>query len=86
MNSRQLKKLGVPEHCIEQALGVIHKATKSGTLRGMDIKQEFKNVLAAPDDFTEDAIFGDFAKALVGDGSTKSPLWTKSSTPDSCVS
>jgi tRNA-splicing ligase RtcB len=60
-------KLGVPEHCIEQAMGVIHKATKAGTLRGMDINQEFKDVLAAPDDFTEDAIFGDFAKALVGE-------------------
>ncbi len=67
MNSRQLKKLGVPEHCIEQALGVIQKATKAGTLRGMDIKQRFKDVLAAPDDFTEDPVFGEFAKGLVTD-------------------
>lgn len=65
MNSRQLKNLGVPEHCIEEALGAILKATKAGTLRGGNIKQQFKEVLAAPDDFTEDAVFGDFAKELV---------------------
>src|SRR5690606_3574718 len=31
------------------------------------IKQQFKNVLAAPEDFTEDEIFGEFAQSLVID-------------------
>ena len=67
MNSRQLKKLGVPEHCIEQALAAIQNATKSGALRGRNIKQQFKDVLAAPESFTEDEVFGDFAKNVIAD-------------------
>jgi len=67
MNSRQLKKIGVPEHCIPQALAVIQKATQAGTLRGGKIKQQFKEVLAAPDDFTDDEIFGDFAREVILD-------------------
>lgn len=67
MNSRQLRKLGVPEHCIEQALAVIQKASQAGKLRELNMKQQFKEVLASPDDFTDDAIFGDFAKDVIYD-------------------
>lgn len=67
MNSRQLRKLGVPEHCIETAMATIQKASQAGKLRDLNMKQQFKDVLAAPDDFADDPLFGDFAKDVVYD-------------------
>ncbi|MCA9071429.1 MAG: RtcB family protein, partial [Planctomycetaceae bacterium] len=67
MNSRQLRKIGVPEHCIETAMAVIQKASQAGKLRELNMKQQFKEVLAGPDNFTEDDIFGDFAKDVIYD-------------------
>lgn len=67
MNSRQLRKLGVPEHCIEMAMAVIQRASQAGKLRELNMKQTFKDVLSSPDKYTEDALFGDFAKDVIYD-------------------
>ncbi len=67
MNARQLKRLGVPEYCIPDALAVIQQAAKAGTLRGSKLKRELKTVLEDPKDFTEDELFGPFAQAILAD-------------------
>ena len=62
MNSRQLKKLGVPDGCVGSAILAIQAATKAGGLKGKQIKQAIKEVLERPEDFTGDECFGQFAK------------------------
>jgi tRNA-splicing ligase RtcB len=67
MNSRQLKKLGVPDDCVGSAIVAIQNATKGGGLRGKQVKQAIQDVLARPDQFIDDALFGQFAKEVVAD-------------------
>lgn len=66
MNSRQLEKLGVPEHCIKSAIAAIQAAAKGG-LRGTGVKQAITKVLENPDGFTADPIFGVFAQDILAD-------------------
>jgi tRNA-splicing ligase RtcB (3'-phosphate/5'-hydroxy nucleic acid ligase) len=67
MNSRQLQKLGVPDDCVKSAIAAIQNATKVGGLKGKQIKQAIQNVVARPEDFTDDDNFGQFAKDVISD-------------------
>lgn len=65
MNTSQLRKLGVPEDCLNVAIAAIQKAAASGE-RTKDLKETIRQVVASPAGFTDDAIFGEFALALAG--------------------
>jgi len=67
MNSRQLKKLGVPDDCVKSAIVAIQTAMKSGGLKGKQIKQAIKDVVAQPDAFIEDEHFGQLAQDVIAD-------------------
>jgi tRNA-splicing ligase RtcB (3'-phosphate/5'-hydroxy nucleic acid ligase) len=67
MNSRQLKKLGVPDDCVKSAIMAIQNAMKIGGLKGKQIKQAIKDVVDRPEDFTEDKHFGQFAQDVIDD-------------------
>lgn len=67
MNSRQLKKLGVPDACVKSAIVAIQQATQVGGLKGKQIKRAILNVVDRPKDFTNDAHFGQFAKDVIAD-------------------
>ncbi len=67
MNSRQLKKLGVPDDCIGSAVSGIHSAVQSGAYRGKLLKQRLQEVLENPENFTTDEHFGAFAQDVIED-------------------
>ena len=67
MNSRQLRKLGVPEFCVKQAIHAASSFAQSGTARARNVKQAIRFVLAAPDEFVNDKYFAPLAKALIED-------------------
>ena len=67
MNSRQLQKLGVPQDCVKSAIVAIQNATKSGGLKGKQIKQAIKDVVERPEDFIEEEHFGQFAQDVIAD-------------------
>ena len=63
MNTRQLRDLGVPDDCLSAAIQGIQVASKN--LRGREIKDTIRAVLAAPDAHLQDECFGQLAQALV---------------------
>jgi len=65
MNTRQLKKLGVPDDCVKDALKAIQTASADRAFRGAKVKQRIKNVLNRPEDHTDDEVFGPFAEAVI---------------------
>ncbi len=64
MNPRQLEKLGVPAHCRGTAVRAIQSLAQSGQLRGKEIRDEVKAVLASPDNYVDDPHWGTFAREL----------------------
>jgi len=66
MNSKQLSKIGVPEHCHHEAIVGIQNAVEDG-LRGKAARQLLVEVLSEPNDHQEHLYFREFAKALVED-------------------
>ncbi len=67
MNSRQLKKLGVPDDCVASAVVGIQRAVGSGAFRGKQVKQRIQEVLENPDAFVNDEYFGAFARDVIED-------------------
>ncbi len=67
MNSRQLQKIGVPEHCVKEAIAAIQHAVKSGGSKSKEVKKQIQSVLESPEDFFADASFGEFATAVIED-------------------
>ena len=67
MNSRQLEKLGVPAHCLAQAVRGIQSAVQADGVRGKDLKGLIKDILAQPGAHLEDPHFGEFARELVAE-------------------
>lgn len=67
MNARQLGKLGVPRDCMKSAIAAIQSATKTGGLRGKQMKKTVTNVVSQPDRFVHDEHFGGFAKDIIAD-------------------
>jgi len=67
MNTKQLIKLGVPQHCVPAVLTGIQHAAKEKVWRGMDAKWTISGVLADPDAHLDHAYFAEFARMLVED-------------------
>jgi tRNA-splicing ligase RtcB len=67
MNSRQLRKLGVPESCIKSAMMAVQGAAQSGALKGQAVKGQLKQVVENPDEYTDDLHFGQFARDVIED-------------------
>lgn len=65
MNTRQLRDLGVPDAFITAAIQGIQAASKDGNLRGREMKQAIRDVLAAPDAKTDDPYFAGLARAII---------------------
>lgn len=67
MNTTQLRKLGVPEHCLTDAIQAIQVVAKAGRLKGPGLKQQIREILEAPESHATDPEFGAFAKSLIAD-------------------
>ena len=64
MNSRQLAKLGVPDHCFKTAITGIQHAVASGDVTSKDVKGLLKQILTSPGDYEKHSHFGALAKEL----------------------
>ena len=64
MNRKQLKKLGVLEEWVDEALAGIQSAVTSG-MRGKDARAYLTGVLANPEAYQEDSHFARLAKKMV---------------------
>ena len=64
MNSRQLAKLGVPDHCFKTAITGIQHAVASGDVTSKDMKGLLKQILTSPGDYEKHSHFGALAKEL----------------------
>ncbi len=67
MNGRQLQKLGVPQDCVPAAIGAVQAHAKLGRTKEDPIKQLIKSVIADPESYRADDVFGKFAEALIQD-------------------
>ena len=65
MNTTQLRKLGIPDECLGQAITGIQSAAAAGELRGKHIKQQLKQIVAAPESHRSDPHFAALAEALI---------------------
>ncbi|MCA9239366.1 MAG: RtcB family protein [Planctomycetales bacterium] len=70
MNRKQLQKLGVPPDCVMLAVQALTRAAQQGQgfgLKGNRAKQLVSDVLASPQGYLEDEIWGEFAKELLAE-------------------
>lgn len=76
MNRRQLEKLGVPEHCLKEAIAAVQRAVVDGGLRGKDVRGRVTAVVEKPGEFVGDAVFGELAQALASgaEGKVMEPI------------
>ena len=65
MNSRQLRKLGVPAACCKSAVAGVQNASKAGLLRSLDLRATFAEIIANPRAHLADPHFGTFARELL---------------------
>jgi tRNA-splicing ligase RtcB (3'-phosphate/5'-hydroxy nucleic acid ligase) len=70
MNRRQLQKLGVPPNCAAAAIDALRAAATEGLgmgLKGKRARNSVEQVVARPDDFVTDPIWGNLAKELIAE-------------------
>jgi len=67
MNSRQLKKLGVPDDCIKSAIAALQVAISSGSRKGAEVKRVIQAIVENPAECTNDEHFGLFAQEVIED-------------------
>lgn len=67
MNTSQLRKLGVPDHCIGSAIQGLQAAIAAGA-KGKDVKEHIKQIVERPAEFLNDAYFSAFASELSTEG------------------
>ena len=65
MNSRQMQKLGVPKTCVKSAITAVRTFATSGSRNTRDVKQQVRRVVASPDSFVNDPLWGALAAELV---------------------
>ncbi len=65
MNKKQLIQLGVPEDCVPLAIDALHRAAKSGATHVEKPKKLIPQIVEAPEVWTADAHYGDFARGLI---------------------
>ncbi len=65
MNTTQLRKLGVPDDCVNAAIRGIQGAIGQGGRKGREVKDLIRQMLERPAEFREDPWFGGLASALI---------------------
>jgi tRNA-splicing ligase RtcB len=65
MNARQLEKLGLDPACIPTAIQVIQRVASQPGIRGKNIKERIKEIVASPASYEADADWGDLARAVI---------------------
>jgi tRNA-splicing ligase RtcB len=67
MNTKQLRKLGVPEECLTLGVQAVSRLAQAEPSRAARAKATILDILDKPDAFTADPFFGEFASALLSD-------------------
>jgi tRNA-splicing ligase RtcB len=67
VNTSQLRKIGVPDACLNAAIQGIQAAAKEGAFKGAEAKRLIRAIIDAPEAHTADPYFGAFARALIGE-------------------
>jgi tRNA-splicing ligase RtcB (3'-phosphate/5'-hydroxy nucleic acid ligase) len=67
MNKKQLLKLGVPEDCVSAAIEAVSNAGQRSDIKSKDAMRAVPNVVKNPTAYTDDAVFGAFARALIAE-------------------
>ena len=67
MNNSQLRKLGVPDDCLNGVQTALGSAAKAGVLKGTNVKRVIRSILQTPEAHTGDVHFGRFACGLIED-------------------
>ncbi|MFK8110602.1 MAG: RtcB family protein [Rubripirellula sp.] len=67
MNPRQLRKLGVPEDCLGEAIIVVQKLRSDNTNRKAEIREKLQSVIESPEQFSADPLLSALANACVAD-------------------
>jgi len=65
MNARQLEKLGLDPVCIPTAIQVIQRVAAQPGIRGKNIKERIKEIVASPATYEADADWGILARAVL---------------------
>lgn len=73
MNKKQLMKIGCPEHCVGAAIQAVQQAAMTGVIKGSHGSRFVEQVLAAPGDYAEDPLWGEFAKSLLDPNNEEAP-------------
>lgn len=73
MNARQLIKLGVPEGCTAAAITAVQLAVKAPEFSKKEVKPTIQAVVAAPEDYRDDAVFSGLANAIIEERSFVRP-------------
>ncbi len=66
MNKRQLRKIGIPENCLNEALATLGRAVQAQEFAEVKAEQRLSQILAAPQAYQSHPIFGDLATCLLG--------------------
>jgi tRNA-splicing ligase RtcB len=74
MNKKQLMKIGCPEHCVGAAIQAVQQAAMTGAIKGSHGSRVVEQILAAPGDYVEDPLWGEFAKALLDPNNEEAPV------------
>jgi tRNA-splicing ligase RtcB len=73
MNKKQLMKIGCPEHCVGAAIQAVQQAAMTGAIKGSHGSRVVEQILAAPGDYVEDPLWGEFAKSLLDPNNEEAP-------------
>jgi tRNA-splicing ligase RtcB len=73
MNTGQLHRLGLPDSCINTAIRAIQVAADAGLLRQFDLKKTLRELVAKPEDFVDDGLFGELAREVIDAGGAPEP-------------
>lgn len=73
MNRKQLSKIGIPDHCVEDALRAMRTMIEAGG-RGKDAKQQLQAVADAPELFLQDEQFAALAQAILDEEQAPDPV------------
>ena len=65
MNTSQLRKLGVPDECINAAIAGIQESARDSKRKRTEVKRLIGSVLAAPSDYVTHPHFGRLARDLI---------------------
>lgn len=72
MNPTQLRKLGVPDDCLNLAIQCVQYAS-AGELRGKQIKDRIASAIQTPADYVADPYFGELARKLLDEATAVRP-------------